>query len=164
MRSNIFKLLLIIHRFHISCTLLQYPIGIGICSSNIRGVFVITVVEVFSFEWSTKWIFVGLVVSDFLLRKIRKVLVVSYLQLLVFKSALWCAHYGQLNTLPRTGTKTISVLGTFLKAHTEFLLMASHHLEGCVRGTGENYPCVLPIFFFFFWTFLFLIVTVCIVA
>lgn len=87
-------------------------------------------------------------------------LIASCLQLLVFKSALWCSHFGQLSNLLRTGTKpvTISVLETFLEAHVEFLLMASHHLEGCIRGTAKNYPSVLLIIFFFFWTFLFLIV------
>lgn len=43
----------------------------------------------------------------------------------------------------------ISVLGTSLKAHVEFLLMASHYLEGCIGGTGKNYPSVL---LKFFWT------------
>lgn len=49
-RKNIFKLLFNIDRFHISYTLLQYPVGVKICSSNIERFFVITVVEVFSFE------------------------------------------------------------------------------------------------------------------
>lgn len=64
MRKNLFKLLLIIDRFHISYTLLQYPIGVKICSSNISKVFVIIVVEVFSFEliYKMKICWVGLIV------------------------------------------------------------------------------------------------------
>lgn len=45
----------------------------------------------FLLNWSTKWKFVGLVVSDFLLRKIRKVLIVSYLQRFVQISSLVCS-------------------------------------------------------------------------
>lgn len=49
-RKNIFKLLLIIDRFHISYTLLQHPICVKRCSCNIRKDFAIAVVGVFSFE------------------------------------------------------------------------------------------------------------------
>lgn len=63
-----FKLLLIIDRFHIGYTLLQYPIGIKICSPNIIKVFVMIVVEFFSFEliYKMKICWVGHIVIFFL--------------------------------------------------------------------------------------------------
>lgn len=49
-KKTIFKLLLIVDRLHISYMPLQYLIGVKIYKFNISKVFVIIVVEVFSFE------------------------------------------------------------------------------------------------------------------